>query len=70
VIVKKIYSEFPKIKSAGASVIVVEQDITQAVTVADTVYCMMEGGVTLSGKPSDLTKDQIHRAYFGVGVDE
>ena len=65
VVIKDIYAAFPKIKASGASVIVVEQDIAQALKVADRVYCMMEGRVTLSGKPSDLTREDIQDAYFG-----
>jgi len=33
--------------------------------VADRVYCFQEGRLSLSGRPSDLTRDQIHVAYFG-----
>ena len=43
----------PKIKESGASVIVVEQDIGQALKVADRVYCMMEGRVTLDWSATD-----------------
>ena len=38
---------FPRIREAGAAIVVVEQDIGQALAVADRVYCMMEGRVTL-----------------------
>ena len=55
-----------RIREAGASVIVVEQDIGQALKVADRVYCMMEGRVTLTGRPADLGREDIHAAYFGV----
>jgi branched-chain amino acid transport system ATP-binding protein len=51
VVIRDIYKAVPKIKEAGASLIVVEQDIGQAMQVADRVYCMMEGRVTLSGTP-------------------
>lgn len=66
VVVREIYASFPKIREGGASVVVVEQDIGQAMKIADRVYCMMEGRVTLSGRPSDLTRDAIHDAYFGA----
>jgi branched-chain amino acid transport system ATP-binding protein len=66
VVIRDIYAAFPRIKAAGASVIVVEQDIGQALKVADRVYCMMEGRVTLSGRPAELTREAIHAAYFGV----
>lgn len=67
VIIRDIYAALPEIRKAGASVIVVEQDIGQALKVADRVYCMMEGKVTLEGKPGDLSREAIHKAYFGVG---
>lgn len=66
VVIRDIYAALPRIKEGGASVIVVEQDIGQALKVADRVYCMMEGRVTLSGRPADLSREQIHAAYFGV----
>lgn len=66
VVIKDIYKSIPKIKAAGASLIVVEQDIGQAMAVADRVYCMMEGRITLSGRPGELSRDDIHNAYFGA----
>jgi len=66
VIIRDIYATFPDIQSEGTSVIIVEQNISQALKVSDRVYCMMEGRVTLSGAPSELTRDQIHNAYFGT----
>lgn len=68
VVIKDIYAALPRIKAAGASVVVVEQDIGQAMAVADRVYCMMEGRVTLSGTPETLSRAQIHNAYFGVAA--
>lgn len=66
VVIKDIYAAFLKIRDSGASIVIVEQDIGQALKVADHVYCMMEGRITLSGKPSDISRDQIHAAYFGA----
>ena len=68
VVIKDIYRALPQIKQAGASVIVVEQDIRQALAVADRVYCLMEGRVTLSGSPQELGREQIHAAYFGAAL--
>lgn len=66
IIIKDIYDALPAIKAEGTSVIVVEQDIRQALAVADRVYCLQEGRVSLTGKPGDLTQDQITAAYFGM----
>ncbi len=68
VVIKDIYAAVPKIQDSGASLIVVEQDIGQAMKVADRVYCMMEGRVTLEGTPESLSRDDIHAAYFGVSA--
>ncbi|MBW6419660.1 MULTISPECIES: ABC transporter ATP-binding protein [unclassified Celeribacter] len=68
VIIRDIYASFPRIRESGASVIVVEQDIGQALKVADHVCCMMEGRITLSGAPGELSRDAIHDAYFGVSA--
>ncbi len=66
VVIKEIYAAFPQIRASGTSIIVVEQDIGQAMRVADHVHCMMEGRITLSGRPAELTRAAIHDAYFGV----
>ncbi len=68
VVIKDIYAALPRIKEGGTSVIVVEQDIGQALRVADRVVCMMEGRVTLEGTPASLTRASIHDAYFGAHV--
>jgi branched-chain amino acid transport system ATP-binding protein len=65
VVIRDIYAALPRIKASGTSVIVVEQDIGQAMRVADRVACMMEGRITLTGTPSSLTRDAIQAAYFG-----
>ncbi|MEL7099123.1 MAG: ABC transporter ATP-binding protein [Pseudomonadota bacterium] len=68
VVIKDIYAALPRIREAGASVIVVEQDIGQALKVASRVYCMMEGRITLTGTPDELSREAIHAAYFGVAA--
>ena len=68
IVIRDIYAALPRIKAGGASVIVVEQDIGQALAVSDRVYCMMEGRVTLTGRPSDIRREEIHAAYFGAAA--
>ena len=65
-IIKDIYEAVPQIRARGTSILVVEQDVGQAMAVADRVYCFMEGRVTLTGAPQDLTRAQIASAYFGM----
>jgi branched-chain amino acid transport system ATP-binding protein len=65
IVIADIYTALRQIKVEGTSVVLVEQDIVQAMKVADRVYCFQEGRVSLEGRPDELTRDQIHRAYFG-----
>jgi branched-chain amino acid transport system ATP-binding protein len=70
VVIKDIYAAFTRIRASGMAIVVVEQDIAQALKVADRVYCMMEGRITLTGRPADLDRAEIHAAYFGAESDE
>ena len=65
-VIKDIYAALPTVKDNGAALLLVEQDIHQAMAVADRVYCFQEGHVSLSGAPDELTLDRITQAYFGV----
>ena len=66
VIIKDIYAALPGIKAEGTSVLIVEQDVGQAMNVADRLYCFQEGRVSLEGRPRELTREQISQAYFGL----
>jgi len=66
IVIRDIYNAIPAIKAQGTSILLVEQDIVQAMAVADRVYCFQEGRVSLSGQPAALTREQIHAAYFGA----
>ncbi len=66
IIIRDIYQAVPRIKAQGTTMVIVEQDINQALAVADRIYCMQEGRISLSGRPDELTRDQITAAYFGL----
>jgi branched-chain amino acid transport system ATP-binding protein len=65
IVIRDIYAALPQIREGGTSLVIVEQDIVQALAVADRVFCFQEGRMTLTGKPADLTREMIHDAYFG-----
>src|SRR5262249_50785875 len=66
IVVREIYARLPAIAREGLSLVIVEQDIVQALHAADQVYCLQEGRVALSGAAATLTRDAISAAYFGV----
>jgi branched-chain amino acid transport system ATP-binding protein len=64
--VRDIYARLPSIVGEGASLVIVEQDIMQALAVSDHVYCLQEGRVALEGTAGTLSREAIAAAYFGV----
>ena len=66
IVIKDVYRSLPSILAQGASLVIVEQDVRQALSVATRVYCFQEGRVSLTGSPGELTHDRIVRAYFGT----
>lgn len=65
-IVQEIYDILPHIRKKGTGIVVVEQDISRSLAVADRFYCLLEGSVTLSGNPKDVTREEVANNYFGV----
>lgn len=66
VVVRRIYALLPQLAAAGVTILIVEQDVSQAMAVASQVHCLLEGRITLSGAPGSMTAAEIERAYFGV----
>ena len=66
IVIRDIYARIPAIVAEGLSLIIVEQDIVQALKTARHVYCLQEGRVALEGEAGSLTREKISAAYFGV----
>jgi len=65
-IVQRLYDVLLAIRAEGTTLVVVEQDVSQVLAVAQRVYCLRKGVVSLAGVPSDLGRAQIAAAYFGT----
>ena len=68
VVVRRIYALLPQLAASGVTILLVEQDVSQALAVASQVHCLLEGRITLAGPPGSLTGEQIEEAYFGVSA--
>jgi len=66
VIVQRIYGMLPQILDSGVTILLVEQDVSQALRVATHLQCLLEGHTTLEGRPADVTAEQVEAAYFGM----
>ena len=66
VIIGSIYDALPGIVGEGMTALLVEQDISRALSVSSRVYCLQEGRVSLEGRTDEVSRDAITEAYFGV----
>lgn len=64
-IVKRIYAIVPRIVENGSAVLFVEQDVSQALKVADFALCLLEGKTMLAGRTAELSMSEVESAYFG-----
>jgi branched-chain amino acid transport system ATP-binding protein len=66
IVVNELYGVVQQISQSGTTVILVEQDVSRGMKAANHVYCLLEGKVSLAGKPDDIDLQAVSRAYFGV----
>jgi len=66
VVVDAVYKSLATVISEGATVVLVEQDLTRALRVAGRVICLLEGRVVLEGEAQSLDRDRVVDAYFGL----
>ena len=66
IIVDEIFAIIKQLNEDGMSILLVEQNATKALQVADYFYLLDQGKVTFSGTPDQLKDDDIiKRAYLG-----
>jgi branched-chain amino acid transport system ATP-binding protein len=66
VAIEAVYESMTVLTESGATLILVEQDLGRALSVADRVLCVLEGRIVLSAATSDVTREQVTAAYFGL----
>lgn len=68
VIIDSVYQAIPEIIREGVSAVIVEQDISRALSISSRFYCLQEGRVTLTGDSASANREEITNAYFGVAA--
>jgi branched-chain amino acid transport system ATP-binding protein len=67
VVVDQLLGILTEIRKQGVTVLLVEQDVFAAFSVADRGYVMETGRIVREGKVSDLQQDaEVQKAYLGV----
>ena len=67
-LVDQVFEALRRILAGGASLLIVEQYITRALELADTVYLMNHGQIVFSGQASDLEGEDVFQRYLGIEV--
>jgi branched-chain amino acid transport system ATP-binding protein len=67
-VVQELYRVLRTVAAEGTTTLVVDQNVSQILPLAQRVYCLRKGAVSLEGRPADLTRARIAAAYFGAGV--
>jgi len=66
ILVQQIFSIIQEINQRGTTILLVEQNALQALTIADRGYVLQTGQVVLSGPSSDLRENEmVRKAYLG-----
>lgn len=64
-IIDELYRIIPTIRDSGVSILLIEQDITRSLAVADRFYCLLEGRINLAGRPAAFSREVVVQHYFG-----
>ena len=67
VVVSEVYKIIEEIRNEGTSILLVEQNATKALSIADRAYILVTGEITMTGTGKELlANDAVRQAYLGV----
>jgi branched-chain amino acid transport system ATP-binding protein len=67
-VVEGLYETLAGLREAGATLVIVEQDLRRAMDACDDLVCLLEGRVALAAPVADVSRDEVVAAYFGEGL--
>ena len=66
-LVEQMFELIKKISDNGLTVLLVEQNVTQSLSIADRAYVIEEGSIAISGLSKDLLKNaEVKSSYLGL----
>lgn len=67
VVVDEVFDAIETIRESGVSVLLVEQNVERALSIARRAYLLAEGRIALAGPASELaTNDEVRRICLGI----
>ena len=68
VAVSRVYEAIRAIRDAGTTLLIVEQNVSHALSIADRAYVIQNGRVVLEGTGRELARNpEVQRIYLGLG---
>ena len=65
-VVDRVYAQLQSLLTSGTTIVLVEQDLARAMSVASRVICMLEGRIVLDRPSAAVTREHVTQAYFGL----
>ncbi|MBX5167635.1 MULTISPECIES: ABC transporter ATP-binding protein [unclassified Rhizobium] len=65
-VVDRVYAQLQALLTSGTTIVLVEQDLARAMSVASRVICMLEGRIVLDRPAAAVTRGHVTQAYFGL----
>jgi branched-chain amino acid transport system ATP-binding protein len=66
-IVTKLYEKIKELRESGVTILLVEQNVRNALEISDRTYVLESGRIILSGNSKELLHDErIKKAYLGI----
>ncbi|OWV81863.1 ABC transporter ATP-binding protein [Rhizobium sp. R634] len=65
-VVDRVYTQLQALLTSGTTIVLVEQDLARAMSVASRVICMLEGRIVLDRPAAAVTREHVTQAYFGL----
>ena len=67
ILVDEVFSLVKRLNAEGLSILLVEQNVGQALEIAHRAYVLENGAMTFHGTPAELLgKSELKRAYLGI----
>lgn len=67
-IVDQIFEALEGLASTGVALLLVEQYVSKALSMADQIYVLDRGSVSWTGSPRNITEEEIMQRYLAIDV--
>jgi branched-chain amino acid transport system ATP-binding protein len=69
-IIDEIFAALRTLAARGTTLLIVEQYVSRALELADSVHLLDRGRLTFSGRPDELDEETVLRGYLGAGIND